>query len=51
MALPGACILSGNNGGEFAFDCLTGSIHGVCEGERTDDILTGLLERETQPRE
>jgi len=33
MAVPGAYISFGKDGGEFAFDCLTGSIHGVCQGE------------------
>jgi hypothetical protein len=29
MALAGAYILFNEAGGEFAFDCLTGSIHGA----------------------
>jgi hypothetical protein len=29
---PGSYILFAENGGEFALDCLTGSIHGRCEG-------------------
>lgn len=33
MALRGAYIRFGKSGGEFAFDCLTGSIHGVCKGD------------------
>jgi hypothetical protein len=32
MAGPGAYMLFGKEGGEFAFDCLTGSIHGACHG-------------------
>lgn len=32
MASPGSYILFDEDGGEFAFDCLTGSIHGACEG-------------------
>lgn len=30
MVGPGACILFDEEGGECAFDCLTGSIHGAC---------------------
>lgn len=33
MALAGAYILFDGAGGEFAFDCLTGSIHGACDGD------------------
>lgn len=33
MAGPGAHILFGQEGGEFAFGCLTGSIHGACHGD------------------
>lgn len=33
MAVAGAYILFGEVGGEFAFDCLTGSIHCSCEGD------------------
>jgi hypothetical protein len=33
MAVPGAYILLDQDGGEFAFDCLTGSISGACEGD------------------
>lgn len=32
MAGPGSYILFARDGGEFALDCLTGSIHGRCEG-------------------
>ena len=32
MAGPGAYMLFGKEGGEFAFDCLTGSIYGACHG-------------------
>ena len=32
MAGPGAYMLFGKEGGEFAFDCLTGSIHSACHG-------------------
>lgn len=31
MASPGFHILFDEDGGEFTFDCLTGSIHGACE--------------------
>ncbi len=30
---PGAYILFGEESGEFAFDCLTGSIQGACHGD------------------
>lgn len=33
MAGPGAYMLFGEEGGEFALDCLTGSIHGTCHGD------------------
>jgi len=33
MATPGSYILFDEEGGEFVLDCLTGSIHGACEGE------------------
>ena len=33
MAVAGAYILFEEGGGEFAFDCLTGSIHGSCDGD------------------
>jgi hypothetical protein len=33
MALAGAYILFDADGGEFAVDCLTGSIHGACDGD------------------
>jgi hypothetical protein len=36
MAVPGAYILLDEDGGEFAFDCLTGSIHGTCEGDAVE---------------
>ena len=31
MAVAGAYILFDEDGGEFAFDCLTGSIYGTCD--------------------
>ncbi|MEH2513894.1 hypothetical protein V1291_005248 [Nitrobacteraceae bacterium AZCC 1564] len=36
MALAGAYILFDEAGGEFAFDCLTGSIHGACHGDTVE---------------
>lgn len=33
MAAAGAYILFGEDGGEFAFDCLTGCIYGACDGD------------------
>jgi hypothetical protein len=36
MALAGAYILFDVTGGEFAFDCLTGSIHGACHGDTVE---------------
>jgi hypothetical protein len=33
MAGPGSYILFTEDGGEFALDSLTGSIHGRCEGD------------------
>lgn len=33
MAVAGAYILFDDDGGEFAFDCLTGCIHGACDGD------------------
>ena len=32
MATPDSHVLFDEDGGEFALDCLTGSIHGSCEG-------------------
>jgi hypothetical protein len=46
MALSGAYILFGKNGGAFAFDCLTGSIHGVCEGDAVEFTWQGNDEME-----
>lgn len=36
MAVADAYILFDENGGEFAFDCLTGSIHGACNGDAVE---------------
>jgi hypothetical protein len=38
MAGAGAFIMFDEDGGEFAFDCLTGCIHGPCDG---DDVQFG----------
>ena len=46
MALLGAYILFGKNGRAFAFDCLTGSIHGVCEGDAVEFTWQGNDEME-----
>ena len=34
------------SGGEFVFDCLTGSIHGVCEGDAVEFTREGNDELE-----
>jgi len=36
LAGPGAYILFGEDGGEFTFDCLTGSIQGACQGDAVE---------------
>ena len=36
MAVAGAYILFDEDGGEFAFDCLTGSIHGACDRDAVE---------------
>ena len=41
MAGPGSYILFGESGGEFALDCLTGSIHGCCEGDPVEFTWDG----------
>ncbi len=41
MAVPGAYILFDEDGGEFAFDCLTGSLHGACEGDAVEFSWAG----------
>lgn len=46
MAVPGADILFARDGGEFAFDCLTGSIHGACNGDAVEFSWDGNDERE-----
>jgi hypothetical protein len=41
MAGPRSYIFFGETGGEFVFDCLTGSIRGVCDGEAAEFTWTG----------
>jgi hypothetical protein len=41
MAGPGSYILFTEDGGEFALDCLTGSIHGRCEGDAVEFTWSG----------
>ena len=47
MAVPGAYILFDEDGGEFAFDCLTGSLHGACEGDAVEFSWAGNNEMDT----
>ncbi|HEY6620886.1 MAG TPA: hypothetical protein VIY68_15175 [Steroidobacteraceae bacterium] len=46
MAGPGSYILFTEDGGEFALDCLTGSIHGRCEGDAVAFTWDGRDEME-----
>jgi hypothetical protein len=46
MAGPGSYILLAEDGGEFALDCLTGSIQGRCEGDAVEFIWDGSDEME-----
>ena len=46
MAVAGAYILFDGVGGEFAFDCLTGSIHGTCDGDAVQFSWEGNDEME-----
>lgn len=46
MAVPAAYILFDQDGGAFAFDCLTGSIHGACEGNAVEFSWAGNDEME-----
>lgn len=39
-------ILFNKTGGEFALDCLTGAIHGVCDGSAVEFTWTGNDEME-----
>ena len=47
MAGAGSYILFDENGGEFALDCLTGSIYGACEGETVEFEWDGNDEMDT----
>ena len=47
MAVAGAYILFDDDGGEFAFDCLTGSIRGACEGDTVEFDWQGNDEMES----
>ncbi len=46
MGRGGAYILFGDSGGEFAFDCLTGSIHAACVGDAVEFSWEGSDEME-----
>ena len=46
MAGPGSFIVFAEDGGEFALDCLTGSIHGRCEGDAVEFTWDGSDEME-----
>jgi hypothetical protein len=46
MAVAGAYILFDEGGGEFAFGCLTGSIHGGCDGDAAEFDWQGNDETE-----
>lgn len=46
MAGPGNYILFSEDHGEFALDCLTGSIHGRCEGNAVEFTWEGNDEME-----
>jgi hypothetical protein len=46
MAVAGAYILFDKVGGEFAVDCLTGSIHGSCDGDAVQFSWEGNDEME-----
>jgi hypothetical protein len=46
MAGSGSYILFSEDRGEFALDCLTGSIHGRCEGDAVEFTWEGNDEME-----
>jgi hypothetical protein len=46
LAGPGSYILFGARRGEFVLDCLTGSIHGRCEGNAVEFTWDGNDEME-----
>ena len=41
MAGRGSYVLFDEDGGEFVLDCLTGSIHGACEGDAVEFEWSG----------
>jgi hypothetical protein len=41
MAGPNSYILFNKDGGEFALDCLTGCIHGRCDGDAVEFDWSG----------
>ncbi len=47
MAGPNSYILFAEAGGEFALDCLTGSIHGHCEGNAVEFTWSGSDEMDS----
>jgi len=47
MALAGAHIQFDSEGGSFVIDCLTGAIHGTCEGDAVDFEWQGNDEMES----
>ena len=48
MAVAGAYIQFNEDGGEFAFDCLTGSIHAACDGDAVEFSWQGNDEMEPE---
>lgn len=46
MAGSGSYIMFAEDGGEFAWDCLTGSIHGRCEADAVQFTWDGSDEME-----
>ncbi len=46
MAGPASYILFAEDGGEFVLGCLTGSIHGRCEGDAVEFTWNGSDEME-----
>ena len=46
MAGPGSYVLFAEDGGEFALDCRTGSIHGRCKGDAVEFTWDGNDEME-----
>jgi hypothetical protein len=47
MAVAGAYILFDEDGGRFAFDCLTGSIYGACDRDAVEFDWQGNDEMES----